>query len=103
VKVSLRNNGPALLFSVQDQGQGLSDEDMQRMFGKYQTLSSKPTGGEVSTGIGLFIAQKLANLHNGGIEAVSEGKGKGSTFTVSLPLPEESPAASQFKVPSFPG
>jgi len=103
VKASLRNDGQAINFTVADDGQGLGEEDMQRMFGKYQTLSAKPTGGEVSTGIGLFIAHKLVTMHKGSIKAYSEGKGKGSTFTVSLPLPEKDRhAENQFKVPAFP-
>jgi signal transduction histidine kinase len=97
IHVALRRTEKALVFSVRDQGPGLTDEDRLRMFGKYQTLSAKPTGGEVSTGIGLFIANKLVTLHKGTLDAVSEGLGKGSTFSVSLPLPKES-GAMQFKV-----
>ncbi len=71
---------------VEDQGQGLSEDDLEKIFGEFMTLSSKPTGGEVSTGLGLSVAKKLAEEMGGNIWAESEGKGKGSTFKVALPL-----------------
>jgi signal transduction histidine kinase len=82
---------------VHDEGPGLSEEDKNRLFGKYQTLSAKPTGGEVSTGIGLYIANKLVALHKGTLEAISEGPGKGTTFVVRLPVPKET-GGLEFKV-----
>jgi signal transduction histidine kinase len=95
--VDLRRDESAISFSVRDEGPGLSGEDKQRLFGKYQTLSAKPTGGEVSTGIGLFIANKLVGLHNGTLDAISDGPGKGTTFIVKLPMPKEK-GGLQFKV-----
>lgn len=88
VHVVLRLNGEAFVFSVRDEGPGLSADDKLKIFGKYQTLSAKPTGGETSTGIGLYISNKLAALHNGSIEVLSDGPGRGSTFIVRLPLPQ---------------
>lgn len=87
--VTLRTANGAFIFSVRDQGPGLSDEDKQKMFGRYQTLSARPTGGEVSTGIGLFITHKLVGLHGGSIEALSDGPGKGTTFVVTVPMTDE--------------
>ncbi len=71
-------------FSVKDEGQGLTEEDMKKLFGKFQRLSARPTGGESSTGLGLSIVKKLVELHGGKIWAESEGKNKGATFTVEL-------------------
>ncbi|KER09264.1 MAG: hypothetical protein HY22_12970 [[Candidatus Thermochlorobacteriaceae] bacterium GBChlB] len=71
-------------FSVRDEGQGLTEEDMKKLFGKFQRLSARPTGGESSTGLGLSIVKKLVELHGGKIWAESEGKDKGATFTVEL-------------------
>ena len=79
-----RDNQGKVCFSVQDEGQGLTEEDMQKLFGKFQRLSAKPTGGESSTGLGLSIVKKLVELHGGKIWAESEGKNKGATFTVEL-------------------
>lgn len=71
---------------VEDQGLGLSKEDLDKIFGEFMTLSAKPTGGEISTGLGLSVAKKLAEEMGGTIWAESEGKGKGSTFKIALPL-----------------
>jgi signal transduction histidine kinase len=98
VYVDLRREDDDIAFSVRDEGPGLSDEDKSRLFGKFQTLSAKPTGGEVSSGIGLFITNKLVTLHNGTIEALSDGPGKGSTFIVKLPIPSDAKSDELFKV-----
>ncbi len=71
---------------VEDQGQGLSEDDLEKIFGEFMTLSARPTGGEVATGLGLSVAKKLAEEMGGNIWAESEGKGKGSTFKIALPL-----------------
>lgn len=76
---------PAIVhISVYDEGPGLSAEDQAKLFGKFMKLSAKPTAGEHSTGLGLFIAKKLAEIMNGSIRCESE-PGKGSCFTVDLP------------------
>ncbi len=75
-----------VLVSVKDEGQGLTEEDKSKLFGKFQRLSAKPTGGEGSTGLGLAITKQLVEKHNGRIWAESEGKDKGATFFVELPM-----------------
>ncbi len=74
-----------IIFSVRDEGQGLTSEDMKKLFGKFERLSAKPTGGETSTGLGLSIVKQLAELHGGKVWAESEGKNQGATFFVELP------------------
>ncbi len=74
-----------LLIAVKDEGQGLTEEDKQKMFGKFQRLSATPTGGESSTGLGLAIVKQLVELHGGTVWAESEGKDQGATFFVELP------------------
>ncbi|NTW50403.1 MAG: ATP-binding protein, partial [Chlorobiales bacterium] len=72
-------------FEVKDEGQGLTKEDQEKLFGKFQRLSARPTGGESSTGLGLSIARQLVELQGGKILAESAGKDKGSLFIVELP------------------
>lgn len=74
-----------IIFSVRDEGQGLTSDDMKKLFGKFERLSAKPTGGEPSTGLGLSIVKQLAELHGGKVWAESEGKNQGATFFVELP------------------
>jgi signal transduction histidine kinase len=76
----------SVLAVVKDEGQGLSDEDKKNLFGKFQRLSAKPTGNESSTGLGLSIVKQIVELHGGRIWAESEGKGKGASFCVALPI-----------------
>jgi|GEM_PF-2974074 len=73
------------VFSVKDQGPGLSVDDQTKLFGRFQKLSAKPTGGESSTGLGLSIVKTIVELHKGTIWCESK-LGKGSTFIVDIPL-----------------
>ncbi|MCZ0738198.1 ATP-binding response regulator [Phreatobacter sp. AB_2022a] len=71
--------------AVSDSGPGLSEEDLGRLFGRFQRLSAKPTGGESSTGLGLFIARRIIELHGGRIAAEANAEGPGATFSLTLP------------------
>jgi signal transduction histidine kinase len=73
------------VIRVTDQGAGLSPEDIGRLFGRFQRLSAKPTGGESSTGLGLSIVKRIIDMHGGQVTAESDGPGEGSTFTIQLP------------------
>ncbi|MCU0426044.1 MAG: tetratricopeptide repeat protein [Candidatus Kapabacteria bacterium] len=75
-------------IAVQDEGPGLSPEDLQKMFGKFARLSAKPTGGEDSTGLGLSIVKRLAEAMQGRAWCESE-LGNGATFFVELPRVED--------------
>jgi len=66
-----------------DEGPGIGKDEMSRLFGKYQKLSAKPTGGEHSTGLGLSIVKKYVDVMGGRVWCESEA-GKGSNFIVAL-------------------
>lgn len=72
-------------IAVCDEGQGISAEDMPKLFGKFQKLSARPTGGESSTGLGLAIVKQLVELHGGKVWAESKGESLGTTFFITLP------------------
>jgi len=94
IKIEAREAGYNLHIEVRDEGQGLDRNDVQKLFMKFAHLSSKPTGKETSTGLGLSIAKSFVELHKGTIYAMSPGKDKGTTFIVSLPIryiPEREP------------
>jgi len=74
------------LVTIQDEGPGLTDDDKEKLFGKFARLSAQPTGGEHSTGLGLSIVKKLVEGVNGKVWCESEF-GKGATFFVELPSP----------------
>jgi signal transduction histidine kinase len=67
-----------------DQGPGLNASDKQKLFGKFNRLSAKPTGGEHSTGLGLFIVKKLVQAMQGEVWCESE-VGQGAVFIVEFP------------------
>ena len=73
-----------LCVEVQDEGDGISPEDMKKLFGKFARLSAQPTGGEHSTGLGLSIVKKMVEAMHGRVWCESE-LGKGATFIVELP------------------
>jgi signal transduction histidine kinase len=80
-----------VLIRVSDEGAGLSAEDISRVFGRFQRLSARPTGGESSTGLGLSIVKRIVDLHGGEISAESLGPGRGATFTIRLPAAPAEP------------
>jgi ligand-binding sensor domain-containing protein/signal transduction histidine kinase len=82
--VTERDGREYVICSVRDEGNGLTDEDKKRLFGKFARLSARPTGGEHSTGLGLSIVKKLVEAMNGEIWCESEHR-KGATFSVAFP------------------
>lgn len=69
---------------VQDEGPGIPAEEVHKLFGDFQKLSTRPTAGEKSTGLGLAIVKRIVKAHDGEIGVESE-VGKGSIFFFSLP------------------
>ena len=86
IRISVSQQAEGVTISVADEGPGLPPEDMARLFGRFQRLSAKPTGGESSTGLGLSIVKRIANLHGGSVVAESGGPGSGTTFAIRLPV-----------------
>jgi PAS domain S-box-containing protein len=86
IDVRLFKKKKLVCFEVKDCGPGLSEDDKQKIFGKFQRLHAQPTGGESSSGLGLSIVKQIIDLHNGRVWAESEGKDKGTTFIVELPV-----------------
>jgi len=81
-------NGDFLQLSVRDYGSGMSANFIeQRLFRMFAT--SKDDG----LGIGLYLSQRIVEAHGGKISAHSDGKGKGCTFHVTLPLCQDMPKA----------
>jgi signal transduction histidine kinase len=85
VYLTLKQNGELVKFSVTDEGPGIPREEQHLLFSEFHRLSIRPTGGETSTGLGLAIAKKIIEAHNGMIEFETQ-EGMGSTFSLVLPI-----------------
>ncbi len=85
VRVELYVHNFDFLICVKDEGQGISESDMEKLFSPFAKASSKSTAGEPSTGLGLFICKKIIEAMGGKIWVESE-LNKGSTFYISLSL-----------------
>jgi signal transduction histidine kinase len=79
----LRSDAEKVRIEVEDEGEGISSNDMKRLFGKFARLSAQPTGGEHSTGLGLSIVKKMVEAMNGKVWCESE-LGRGARFIVEL-------------------
>lgn len=89
ISIECHNTDTHLVFSVTDSGEGISQSDLQRIFERFYQADRVHPGG---SGIGLSLAKAFVELHGGTIEASSE-KGKGSCFTVSIPIAHVGAAA----------
>ncbi len=83
ININVDNIYEKIQISVKDSGPGISKDDMKKLFNKFQRLSALPTAGESSTGLGLYIAKQIIELHNGNIWAESKN-GDGSTFFIEI-------------------
>ena len=79
-----------ITVSIEDQGPGIPENEMNKLFIPFETTSVKSTGGEKSTGLGLSIVRNIIRGHQGKIWAEST-VGKGSIFYFSLPLLVDEP------------
>jgi signal transduction histidine kinase len=84
VRLEFETRDREVAVAVQDQGPGFTEADRARAFERFSTLSAQPTGGEDTTGLGLFIVKKLTEAMGGRVELRSN-PGQGSRFLVWLP------------------
>ena len=73
--------GPVI--AIADSGPGIGEEERSRLFRKFARLRAKPTEGESSSGLGLYIVKRLVDAMRGSI-TVESAPGAGATFTVQL-------------------
>lgn len=86
ISISHQLTATELTIAVKDQGVGLANEELEKVFIKFAKLSAAPTHQESANGLGLITAGAFADMHKGKIWAESEGKNLGTTFYLQLPL-----------------
>lgn len=85
--VELRENRNAIYIRVKDNGVGIAKEDQKRLFQKFSRIVNPLSDTVSGTGLGLYWAKKIVELHGGSLRVTSR-PGIGSTFSVRLPLSE---------------
>jgi len=88
VRVALRRSGSSVLVEVIDNGQGIKRQFLPYVFERFRQADSTYTRRIGGLGLGLAIVRHLVELHGGTVTADSQGKGRGSVFTVRLPVAE---------------
>ncbi|TXT53207.1 MAG: putative Histidine kinase [Promethearchaeota archaeon] len=89
IYVKLEQKDNILEIMVKDTGIGLIDEEKERLFQKFGKIERNGLEKKVNnegSGLGLYISKEIVELHGGRIIAESEGRNKGSTFIVRLPI-----------------
>jgi signal transduction histidine kinase/ActR/RegA family two-component response regulator len=97
VCVKVSQVGPAVEIRVLDTGQGISKEFLPYVFDRFRQADSTTTRQHGGLGLGLAIARHLVEIHGGTIKAESLGEGRGSTFTIRLPLIEAATGAADLR------
>jgi len=86
IQVSLARRSVDVVLSVSDTGQGIAPDFLPHVFDRFRQADSSTTRPAGGLGLGLSIARQLVELQGGRIQAASDGRGRGATFTVTLPL-----------------
>jgi signal transduction histidine kinase len=83
IVVSLECRGPELTVSVRDEGLGIAREELAQLFERFYRVAR--TRGLEGSGLGLYVCQAIVAAHGGRIWATSEGPGRGTTVSFTLP------------------
>lgn len=86
VHVYLNKTSDSIILGVKDQGVGLKAWEIKEIGKPFRKFGGPPTGGEDSSGMGLYIVKDLIKMHKGELFVTSEGIGKGSTFEIIFRL-----------------
>lgn len=90
ITLSVSSDHENVYLSVEDQGQGILQEDFSKIFLDFGKTQTKPTQGEMSTGLGLAISKRIIDAHQGSI-SFGSSSGQGSTFYIALPIQSSHP------------
>jgi PAS domain S-box-containing protein len=104
VDVQLTSSDGRVEIAVRDTGQGIKPEFLPYVFERFRQADSSSVRRHGGLGLGLAIVRHLVDMHGGSVRVDSEGDGKGSVFTVSLPLVAKREEPSQrTRVPAIAG
>ena len=94
IALTARRKNNTVQIEVQDNGIGLTPQMLTKVFDMFSQVDPSIARSQGGLGIGLTLARRLTEMHNGTLEATSPGPGKGSTFTITLPYEERTKTES---------
>jgi PAS domain S-box-containing protein len=103
IELRVSRKGNYAVVNVSDNGIGIPSDDLPHVFELFSQVRLHQGRSEGGLGIGLAIVRKLVEMHQGTVSVCSDGSGKGSTFTVRLPLLSDgaaTPVSLHTKLPS---
>ncbi len=86
IEIAARRDGEEALVTIRDSGDGIEAEQLPKLFQIFTRGERSARRNQSGLGIGLALVRRLTEMHGGRVEASSEGIGKGSCFSVRLPL-----------------
>lgn len=86
IRLSAEREGDQVVFRVRDSGTGIPQEMLPKIFDLFTQVDQSLDRSQGGLGIGLTLVQRLVEMHGGSVHAASEGPGRGSEFTVRLPV-----------------
>jgi PAS domain S-box-containing protein len=100
VEVKLDDEARHVRIAVHDNGIGIADDNLPRIFGMFAQAAVPPDRAPEGLGIGLSLVSRLLEMHGGRLSATSPGIGMGSTFTVELPVSRTGAPEAKEQAPS---
>jgi PAS domain S-box-containing protein len=89
IGLRVRQDGGRIVLTVADNGDGIPAHMLERVFDMFMQIEEPGTRSQGGLGLGLALVKRLVDMHDGAIEARSEGPGRGSEFIVRLPVDTE--------------
>jgi len=89
ITLDSRIDGNKIVINIADTGEGILQKDLPKVFHQFYQAESSMKKKREGIGLGLAISKEIVQTHEGEISVASEGRGKGTTFTVKLPILEE--------------
>lgn len=95
IQLSVERQDSDAVVTVRDSGIGIAANQIPRIFDMFTQLDGSSDKAQGGLGIGLSLVKRLVEMHGGGVEARSEGPGKGSEFVVRLPVAGHAPTPNE--------
>lgn len=97
ISVTFRQAGKKIEIEFADNGIGIPGDQLKKIFLKFHRIYDNDIPNVKGTGLGLYVVKEIIKIHKGKISAFSDGKGKGATFKIELPVYDEKQKAKAEK------